>query len=87
MNKQQLLEFITSLPDDLTITPIDLSECKSEAGDWKSQNKVTSLGGVYQQRVDNTLVLRLEFTARYEGEFRRTLENQDGVFHNVHRVN
>lgn len=86
MDKKQLLDFIQSLPDDLYVQPLEIQECKHEQGPWEGQNRITTLGGVYQRGVDNTLTLRLDFKTRYEGEFRRTYENPDGEFHNLHRI-
>lgn len=86
MDKKQLLEIIQSLPDDLYVQPLELLECIQEASEWESLGRHTSLGGVYQKDVRNTLVLRIQFKTRYEGEFRRTYENKLGEFRNVRRI-
>jgi len=86
MNKQQLLELVQSLPDDAECLPIEISECSQDGYEWESQHRSTSLGGVYQRSIENILVLRLQFRTREQGEFRRTYEDQEGSFRNIHRV-
>ncbi|WP_146002144.1 hypothetical protein [Cupriavidus pauculus] len=86
MDKRQLLELIQSLPDDLSVQPLELSECKQREHSWEAQCRTGLYGGVYQRNVDNTLTLRLDFKTREEGEFRRTHTDPDGGFRNLRRI-
>lgn len=86
MNKVQLLELIQNMPDDLEVQPITLSEHSEKVHDWVSQHRVTLLGGIYQQKIENEFTMTLRFTTTIEGEFRRTYENSTGTFFNVRRV-
>lgn len=86
MDKQQLLEFVQTLPDNLEVMPISFDESKQEYREWEPQYRSTDLGGVYQCNVDNILTLRFQFMTRYQGEFMRTYNDPDGSFRNLHRV-
>lgn len=86
MDKQQLLAMIADMPDDLFVSPISLIESARLFGEWESQLRHTQLGGVYQRNVENTLVLRLNFKTREQGEFRRSYTDSDGTFFNMQRV-
>ena len=86
MDKKALLEFVQSLPEDVEVLPIECTEKTKRAEEWQSQGKIGEFGGIYRQRVKNELKLELRFTTEYEGQFRRTYENQDGIFINVRRI-
>lgn len=86
MDKQQLLEFVQSLPDDLQVMPLACEEVDRREHEWESQHRSTHLGGVYQRNVDNTITLRLSFRTREQGEFLRTYTDPDGTFRNLRQV-
>jgi hypothetical protein len=86
MDKKQLLEFIQNLPDDVEAIPADYRVSQQKEGPWESQGRKTHIGGVYRQTVDNKLSIHLRFTTQFEGEFRRTYENDEGEFLNIKRV-
>lgn len=86
MNKQELLNLVRSLPDDAEALPLEMSECEQDAGPWENQLTTGLHGGIYQRTIENTLVLRLRFRTRQQGEFRRTYCDPDGSFRNVHIV-
>lgn len=86
MNKQELLQLINDMPDDMFALPVEYTECKQRIGEWESTGSVTSIGSVYQRSVENELVLRLKFNTRYEGEFRRKYNDPDGTFYNLRRI-
>lgn len=86
MNKAELIKMIESLPEDMFVEPLEFSECKAIEGQWLSENRIGNFGGVYRRDVDNVVTLRLNFKTQYEGEFRRTYENKDGMFRNVRRI-
>lgn len=83
MDKQQLLDLINDLPDDVFALPFEYSECKSQQGDWKSDGLFI---GHYKTKVENELVIRLHFQTEYAGQFKRTYTDPDGSFYNVIRI-
>jgi hypothetical protein len=87
MNKQQLLEFIQGLPDNVQAAPFEYSEISTQQDEWVSQGRSTQCGGVYQCDVENKMTLRLEFKTKFEGEFLRTCTDPDGSFRNIRRLN
>lgn len=86
MGKQELLDLINSLPDDMQALPINVMECAQEASAWERQGVTTDLGSVYQRNVDNEVTLRLHFRTREQGEFLRTYTDPDGSFRNMKRI-
>lgn len=86
MDKAQLIAWINDMPDDMFVLPLEISEVSSREGPWVYQHRSGDYGGVHHRRVDNTLVLRIQFKTTFEGEFRRTYEIPEGVWRNVRRV-
>lgn len=86
MTKQELLNLINSLPDDMKAIPIDVMECAQEASAWERQGVTTDLGSVYQRNVDNEVTLKLHFRTREQGEFLRTYTDPDGSFSNMQLI-
>lgn len=88
MDKQQLLEWIKGMPDDLQLHPMELTERTSQPSDWQlhPEYKTGIIGRLHTQEVKNELMLRLTFTTMYQGEFIRTYTDKHGSFHNITRV-
>jgi hypothetical protein len=86
MNKAQLIAFVQSLPDDLCVQPLELTEAASRKGPWERMEGEQQLSNVYRRDVDNTLTIQLDFKTTYQGEFQRTYSQPDGVFTNLKRV-
>lgn len=85
-DKQSLIKFIESLPDNLFVRPLNYEEVERKQSEPESLYKSGHYGGVYQWDVENVLTLRLEFNTRVQGEFRRTYTNPDGDWRNCKRV-
>ena len=86
MNKQQLLELIQQMPDDLEVAPINICEGYEKSHEWEYQYRSTHLGAVYRKNVDNEITLTLRFKTIFEGEFSRKYENVTGNFSNLRRI-
>jgi hypothetical protein len=73
MDKQKLLEWVQSLPDNLEALPFELSEIEEQHSDWERVPGATGrvFPTVYQQRVETNLILKLRFTGKVLGEFQR----------------
>lgn len=88
MDKQKLLELIQSLPDDLFCNPLNYEEQGQVQHDWVPcpPDESQGVSNAYKRDIDNTLVLRIDFRTTVRGEFRRTIEDPEGQFHNVMRL-
>lgn len=89
INKQELLDFVNSLPDNVEVEATNILEADCYKREWTPvQNPVYSdLGGHYETLVTNTITMTFKFDTKYEGFFKRTYENREGIFRNVRRVN
>jgi len=89
MDKQQLLAFIQSLPDDLVVRDFDIREWQRHESSWTPTDRVTEYGRVHTRSVDNLLTMKLDFKANYSGEFWARLDMLDHVetAHNYHCTN
>jgi hypothetical protein len=75
MNKKELLKWISELPEDAHVEPLNYNdvEINGEPREWSP-----SVGGQYvasshyTQRVQRTYVLRIKCTTEHEGDFTRT---------------
>lgn len=86
MTKQELLDFVNSLPEDAEVLPRDVTlteENRDDPSPWESTG--TTLGR-YRRDVEHTVTLRIQFTTAQEADFQRTYEDPNGSFHNLHRV-
>lgn len=73
MNKQELITFIQSLPENLEVMPLELSEAMDDPREW---DRVPNLTGevyqtVYRRENRRQLNLRLQFTDTEQAEFQR----------------
>lgn len=88
MNKQQLLELIQSMPEDLFCNPLNYEEQGQVVHDWTRCPPLpdSEVYNAYKRDIDNTLVLRIDFRTTVRGEFRRGINDPDGTFYNVVRL-
>jgi hypothetical protein len=84
MSKQQLLQFVQDLPDNVEVFPFEYAN-EHDSFQFETPWKSHQLG-IYRKSVTNNLTLKLKFTAEIEGEFLRTYTNQAGQFLNIHRI-
>jgi hypothetical protein len=86
MDKQQLLEWINQLPDDLEADPIDFCSMKEESTDWQPQifQKIAPYNR-YQKYVHTDMNLKIRFKENFVGEFTRDRFGVD-VWSNIHRI-
>lgn len=73
MNKQELLEFIQSLPDNLEVSPISTYDSRQEKiGD---NNFIGLMGSTYRAQYEQTylndLTLNLHFVSQIRYEYQR----------------
>lgn len=87
MDKEELIRFIKSLPDDLQSMPIEITEHSQVHSPWYSTHESGLFGGIHKKRVENNVTIQLVFTTEYQGEFRREYTNPEGSFFNVKRTN
>lgn len=86
MTKQELLDFVNSLPEDAEVLPRDVTltaENHDEPRPWESTG--TAIGR-YRREVEHLVTLRITFTSAQEADFQRTYEDPEGSFRNLHRV-
>jgi hypothetical protein len=86
MNKEQLLAFVQSLPDDAECLPLNLTRESIERGDWFPSDDRTSKINTYEREVTHNLTLTLVYKLTQAAEFKRTYEDPQGVFSNLRRV-
>lgn len=85
-DKQALIAFIQSLPDDLEVVPFEYREIVTEAEPWAGTGQQTYQGGTHERNVHHGLTLRLAFKTRERMYFQRTYTEPDGVISGLHRV-
>ena len=85
MTKADLLSLIEQMPDNMSVEPIDFSECQTREHAPEPHHSDIRIGA-YQWDVDSTLTLRLHFRERFEGDFRRELHQELGKFFNVRKT-
>ena len=85
MDKAQLLAWVQSLPDNLQVHDFQLRRDTVREQPWRVvlDEKPICL---HEQKVDYRFDMVIEFRDTFRGEFRRTYENPEGMFHNVRRV-
>lgn len=86
MNKRQLIELITRLPDNLECMPFEIKQDSVHEEDWIGTNEKRQYGGVYERKVNHEMRLDLRFVTRQEAEFRRSYEDPEGVFRNLRTI-
>ncbi|MNJ49936.1 hypothetical protein D3C77_451950 [compost metagenome] len=86
MTKQELLDFVNSLPDDAEVSPRDVTlttENRDEPSPWESTGTTV---GRYRREVEHSVTLRITFTTAQEADFQRTYEDPNGSFRNLRQV-
>lgn len=92
-DKQSLLAFIQSLPDEISVGPFEMSssaesDLSFDVGRWEAADYGNMLrGGRHVRGVENSLTFRLSFRTREEGYFKRTLELPEGEWRDIKRIN
>ena len=86
MTKNELLKFAHSLPDDAEVLPIDVTLREDNFDTFHPWESVDASMGRYRREVDHLVTLRLSFRTAQEADFKRTYEDPNGSFSNLHSV-
>lgn len=86
MNKEQLIKLINDLPDDLEVLPSEYFECEKTCTEFKRIDTGKVYSNEYQQNVENTITLKINFKTCFRGEFKRNTDGKHDQFFNVYRI-
>ena len=88
MNKQELLEFVNALPDDMEVEPLNYESLAAEpqAPEWSPSigNNYTACSH-YRRKVDRRFTLVVRCQTETEADFERTAWGSERWF-NVKRI-
>ena len=86
MTKSDLLKFVHSLPDDAEVLPLEVTLQEENLETFHPWESTGAQLGRYHREIDHIVTLRISFRTAQEADFKRTYEDPNGSFSNIHSV-